>query len=290
MPTLTASSATSTLTPVATDTPLPSSTPTSVPTLPVDEAGKRLLDLLANNSDCQLPCLWGITPGKSTYWEAQTILLQLSSISQLTGFRPEGGSVMPVYPEGDLTLNTNAGFLSDNQIVSHIAFQAEELKKFTFSNGEAGFVNVFDSATFGNHIHYYSLQSVLAEQGIPASVMIVAHGVPVPRGGSGGFDILLLYPNQGILVNYTTQGYLIGSAVRGCPANAHVQMELYPPGDVDSFFALLKKTDWTLVMKNWYKPLEDVTSMSVEEFYQTFRQATNKCIETSAKFWPTPEP
>lgn len=274
---------------IPTDTPTPSPTLMALPTLPVQEAGKRLLELLSSNSNCHLPCFWGITPGKSTYQQAQEVLLPLSSISQLTAFTPQSGVVLPVYAEGDLALNTNAGFLSENQIVSHIAFQAEEMKRFAFSNGETGFVNIFDSTTFGDRLKFYSLQNVLAEQGIPASVMTSAHGVPVPRGGSGGFDILLLYPDKGILINYTTQGNLVGSNMRGCPVNAHVEMELYPPGQSDSFFESLKKTDWAVKM-NYYKPLEEVTSMSLEEFYNTFREPTDKCIETPAKLWPTPEP
>jgi hypothetical protein len=261
----------------------------ALPTLPIKEAGKRLLELLSSNGDCHLPCFWGITPGKSTYQQAQEVLLQLSSISQLTAFTPQSGAVLPVYAEGDLTLNTNVGFLSENQIVSHIAFQAEEMKKFAFSNGETGFVNIFDATTFGDRLKFYSLQNVLAKQGIPTSVMLSAHGVPVPPGGSGGFDILLLYPDKGVLINYTTQGNLVGSNMRGCPVSAHVEMELYPPGQSGSFFELLKRTDWAVKM-NYYKPLEEVTSMKLEEFYQTFREPTDKCIETPTKLWPTKEP
>ncbi len=280
-------------TPPVADTLTPAFTPKAVPTLPEEDARKRMLDLLANNGGCQLPCLWGIMPGKSTSQEAQVIWSPLSSIQSIydikPSFGPKGGYISPDFVEGDLILHTEVSYLSDNQIVSQIAFQAKEIKKFTISNSADGILDIFDSTAFGNRIKYYSIQNVLSELGIPSSVMIVTHRVPVPKGGDGGFDILLLYPDQGILVNYTMQGYLVGSNMRGCPTNAHVEMELYPPGNADSFFALLEKTDWA-VKKNWYKPLEDVTSMSVDEFYQTFRQLTNKCIDTSIKLWPTPQP
>ena len=109
------------------------------------------------------------------------------------------------------------------------------------------------------------------------------------RGGTGGFNILLLYPDQGILVNYKTQMQLHGTNVVGCPTNAYVRMELYPPGQPDSFFEGLKRTDWALKMTG-YKPVEETTSMSLQEFYNTFRTPTDKCIETPANLWPTPEP
>src|SRR6185436_4057409 len=59
----------------------PTNTSTIVPTLPAEGAWTKLLELLANNGGCRLPCLWGITPGKSTYKEAQAILTPLRSIS-----------------------------------------------------------------------------------------------------------------------------------------------------------------------------------------------------------------
>jgi len=174
----------------------------------------------------------------------------------------------------------------DNNSINHIAFSAEAHKPLA----QGGYEDVFNSKFFGEKVGAYTLPHVLTEQGVPSSVIIETAGGPLTRGGKGGFNILLLYPDQGILVNYRTQMHLNGVNVRGCPANAYVQMELYPPGQPDSFFEGLKQTDWTVKMNVDYKPLEEVTSMSVQEFYDTFREPTDKCIETPAKLWPTPEP
>lgn len=258
--------------------------PTTNPTLPVEIAKEKLLYLLSDNADCTLPCIWGIKPGESTYKDAQNILIPFTSISEFSGFMPTGGSVSPViYFENSLKLALDVGFLSNSdQIVTHIVFN-------TYALSEDGQQYMFDSKTFGEWIEYYSVPHVLSEQGIPESVMIATSGGPLTRGGFGGFDILLLYPEQGILVNYTTQMYLIGDNVRGCPQNAHVEMELYPPGNSTSFFQLLEKTNWAVKM-NYYMPLEDVTTLSTEDFYQVFHDLTDKCIETPANLWPIPEP
>lgn len=279
--TVPAGSATSTLIPVVNDTP------TAIPTLPVEEASKRLLDLLANNGDCRFPCLWGIVMGKSTYQEAQVILSSLSSISELTSFTPEGGAIFPVYKQVDLEIYVTVGFLTNpsDGIVNHIAFNTEARRLVK----DSGYENAFDSKFFGEKASAYALSHVLSEQGTPSSVMIATAGGPLTRGGTGGFAILLLYPDQGILVNYTTQMHLIGTNVRGCPVNAHIEMELYPMGSTDSFFEMLEQTDWAIKF-DYYKPLEEVTSMSINEFYQTFRESTEKCIETPANLWATPEP
>ncbi len=286
LPSLTAL-ATGLPTPLPTDSPVPL-TPTAIPTLSVEASRIRLLDLLASNSNCHLPCLWGMTPGKSSFKDAQTILVPLSSLSYSVDLNPPGpGGISPRYTEGDFEIYTRVGFLANTEsaIINRIGFIAEAHKPLK----EGGYEDVFDSKFFGNSTSAYGLSKVLSEQGIPSSVMIATLGGPLTRGSTGGFDILLLYPDQGILVNYTTQMHLVGTNVRGCPLNAHVEMELYPSGQGDSFFELLKQTDWAVKM-DYYNSIEDTTSMTLEEFYETFRESNNKCIETPANFWPTPEP
>ena len=289
-PTL-ASSATLVLTSTAfpTSTAIPSTTPTAVPALPVEEARARLLELLSDNGGCSLPCLWGITPGKSTYQEAETILRPLSSVSDHTSFIPGVGSLLPTYTEGDMELSVFLAYLfTHDGVVSMVAFKARETEQ-VMSNNERISFPAFDSPSLAERAGYYMLPRLLSEQGIPTSVMIATEGGPLRNMEVGNFLIVLLYPDEGIWANYETQRHLIGSNVRGCPSpsNAHVELELFPSGNSGQFYELLGQTDWA-VKEGWYKPLEEVTSMSVEEFHQTFRQPTGGCIDTPAELWPEP--
>ena len=283
---------TPTLTVTSSPTPTPISlltfTPTFVPTLPVEEAQTQFLDLLSNNGGCRLPCLWGITPGRSTIQDAQLILVPLSSLSRFKDLLPSPITIDPIYKEDDLEIATNSSFVYGNDgIIGSIFFRARE-----FRVGEPGnpttLKPVFDSRRFGERLRPYMLSQVLSEQGVPNKVLISTDGGENTGNNVPGFYILLLYPDRGILVNYTTNKELIRGNVRGCPPNAHVEMELYPPGQTELFFESLKQTDWGIT-KNGYKPLEEATSMSVEEFYEIFRNPTDKCIETPVNIWPTPE-
>ncbi len=273
-----------------TQTLAPTSIPTIVPTLSVDDARKKLLDLLANNGDCHLPCLWGIMPGKSTYQEVRTILTPLSSLSNLTHLNySDNGGISPQYMEDHLTISTKVDYVSSsNNIISHITFEGRAWKAWDYGSAGPGIKNIFDSKTFGQRLNFYMLPQVLSEQGMPVAVVLQAiRGTP-----SGGFEIVLLYPDQGMLVHYTTQMEIIGANLRGCPANAHVELELFPPGHADSFAEFLSKTNWAFLWpsipddSNW-RPIEKATSMSLEQFYEIFRQPTNKCIESPAKLWST---
>jgi hypothetical protein len=266
--------------------------PTIVPTLSVDDARKRLLDLLANNNNCRLPCLWGITPGSSTYQDAQNILAPLGSISPaiLTRLSSSPSSISPVYKEGDLEIDTDLRFLyGDDGIVSGNAFQVQYLKRVVAPNGEGMFQGIFDSKTFGERVRAYMLPQVLAEQGIPAAVLLQTHGIQAKFGG--GFEILLFYPERGLFIHYETQMKIIGDKVRGCFANAHVEFELSPSGHPDTYSEMLSQTQWGGLWPPptdniFWKPIEKATSMSLEQFYETFRQSTDTCIETPLKLWP----
>jgi hypothetical protein len=272
-----------------------------IPTLSAENARLRLLDLLANNGECKLPCLWGITPGKSSYREARSILIPLSGIAETAFFDPKSpDSISPLYTENNLHLSTNVvdrlstsvGYLyGADQIVSRIGFEAlEEEVTFDSKGNWTEKRPIFDSNTFLDRAAYYSLAHVLTEQGMPASVMIQFIGGSLYPVYAGGLDIALLYPDQGIWVNYTMPMQNHGDIKIGCPnGNAQVKMELFPTGNPKSFYAQLDLTNWGMI-KGAYKPLEEVTTLSVEKFYETFRNPTSdQCIQAPANLWPTPE-
>ena len=279
---------TPTLTLAPTYTSTPSTTPTVIPTLPVEAARIRLLDLLANNGNCSLPCLWGITPGESTFQDARIILEPLSSISDFTDFSPGPGAIDPIYTIGDLMIYTTIRFITypATEIVSYIIFEARALKEMI---GESGVEDVFDSRVFGERLSLYMLPRILSQYGRPSSVLLSTLAeFPDSRYGQGHFQILLLYPDQGILVHYTTEMSVVGANVIGCPSNAHIELELYPSGNGESFLDNLEPS-WQNEIQNNYKPLEEVTSMSTDDFYQLYRQPTNECLVTPSNLWPVPE-
>lgn len=264
-------------------------TVTIIPTLPEDEARTQLLGLLANNGNCRLPCLWGITPGKSKSIEAQEILTAFNSISVLTNFGSDGGSITTWYTEDSLILSSTVGFNSENSIVRYLTFRGEEYKETA-----DGLLPIYDSETFGKRLRPYMLTGILSEFGEPALVVVHTSGQHIT--GSGGFEILLLYPDEGIFARYTTQRETVGNDARGCLANAQVELRLYPSGDANAYYESLKETTWggmfdgPILMDNpSWKSVEKVTNMSLTKFYETFREPTDKCIETPANLWFIPE-
>ena len=271
-------------------------TPTQarIPTLPVDDADTRLINLLASNSNCNLPCVWGITPGENTHEDAQEILVPLSSISDFTSLNSSPGDISPIHVDGNKLLVTRIAFsFSEDRVINHITFQIKALNKIMTLNGEPSFSGIFEVTPFTKYIEYYMLPSILSKLGVPASVVISTSAKPNPQG-QGGFEIVVLYPELGVAAHYTTNGQLIGNDVTGCFSSAFVDLDLYPAGDSVSFSKGFTELSWArfwpgpIDTVHW-KQLEKATNMTLEEFFETFREPTGKCIKTPANLWPTPE-
>ncbi len=293
----TAALPTGTATLIPTFTPTVTDTPVAIPTLPAEVAYSRLFDLLGDNGDCRLPCFLGITPGASSHQDALNVMAPFSGISDSSDFSGSGGSIVSIYTEGDFDLITNLHFSSDHDVVRRMSFEVQELRKVTTPYGQTGYESIFDSPFLGDRAKRYMLPQVLSEQGIPADVVVSTYKTRISHGGdggeiAGGFDIFLFYPDRGLFVHYTTQMQPVGAFIRGCPAIAWVEMEMYPAGRPDSFPGFFAGSRWSSLWpvpdNPYYKPLEKAASMSVEQFYETFRRRTNACLETPADLWQAP--
>ncbi|MBI5823364.1 MAG: hypothetical protein HZB18_05000 [Chloroflexi bacterium] len=258
-----------------------------IPALSFDEAQSKFQSLLVNNGGCKLPCFWGINPGKTLFQEAVSILAPLSSISEFTRFEKEIGAIDPDYIDDEFNIHTSVRFLANpnTNTVSQIGFTARAYNRI-----DDNLIYVFDSSDFIERFSYYMLTNILTEYGKPTKVMMSTMA-KLPTGGAsnGGFNILLLYPEQGMLVNYTMPMQVVGENIMGCPSNSHVKFDLYPSGQADLFFDRLEPTGWNQIIQNTYKPIDEATTMSKDDFYQTFIQQTDKCILTPASLWPIPD-
>jgi len=292
------STATTSVNPIITDppTPIPTKTQTPIPTLEMEIAEELLDELLASNGACDLPCLWGIVPGKGKYQDVIALLEPLRGISEyptMNELKSESGSMDFSNIQGDFQFNTHIGYLTEEHVVSKIRFRVSMFKrKNDPSNGEY-WIGVYNSNLFRQEFQTFTVSGVLSKLGAPAEVVISTDGGPARGSSVPGFYVLLVYPEQGVLVRYTTFRQLVGGNVRGCLTNAHAEFELFPSGQADLFSNNVDSTDWA----NWWpvpddspywKSIETATSMSVQDFYEAFRQPTDKCLETPANIWYLP--
>ena len=239
----------------ATFTPEPTATSTPLPTLSPDEAVTKIQRLYATNNGCLLPCWWGIIPGTTDWETARHFLAQLSSgIIEQTN---------PDFP-GIISSHVNLliGWAPHRYIVDNgIVIKMEGYIEMT---------PLFDPTT------------ILATYGPPSEVRVE---------GDEYLDIFLFYPEQGFLLEYQTRNgntEWINGVARGCiRPNGVTYIVVWSPAETFTFSERLQQTTQFRADPDPGLPLEEATGMTIDTFYQTFRNAEPPlCLETPNSLWP----
>jgi len=248
---------------------MPSPSQTFVPPTPSFTTENRtptsVLDLMYTEG-CTLPCWWGIIPGQSVWNDVYPFLSQYDSDIHTTG---NVQSVLYAYvripiPEefskvGEIRINVTVsnGMVSDLAIIEIIGF--------------------------------YDLPSVLSLLGQPNEIYI--HTYSSYLGIDPPLDVLLLYKDQGILALYPSseEDIIDDTIIRGCFSTSPI-LYLWASGNPKTFREAVDT--FGLDYYKWDKPimpLEEATGMTVETFYETYRDPANDpCIETPRDLWPDP--
>jgi hypothetical protein len=256
---------TSTPAQIRTPTMKSTTTSTSVPTSMFSqaEADQGLIDLLITNGGCQLPCWWGLNPGKSTWQDAWNLLSRYDSNIYVKG-TPEQERFMEAYipvPEisGKATSRFRTLITANKEIIQTIDVHGV------------------------SRIPSYSLANFLSQYGQPDEIWISTYqfypSVDVP------FTMVLFY-RRGILAGYSTLAEdPQGDVVLGCLQDTP-QLRLWDPVKETTFQESAALFGWN-VSGGTYLSLEQASDLSVEKFYQIY-QGSNKvpCVKTPAKLWP----
>lgn len=257
--------------------------PAASPTLSKEDAKQLLAHLLENNNNCNLPCVWGITPNQTTVEMATDNVGPLGVISNLTDMDSLSYTINPSFTINNLTIFARLLYIFDeSKVINHISLH------LTAQNNTPEKEFNYDSSTFGEIVKFYELPNILNIHGEPDAVYIGTLAGDYPNGGNWGFHILLIYPDQGILIDYITNPKILEGKILGCPKNALINMELYPPGNIINFNEKINQSNWKQNIASNYKPIEQVTNLSIKEFYENFRLSAESCIETPINYWPTP--
>ncbi len=255
-------------------TPTPSPTLTPLPTLTARESETRIRELLRTNGDCELPCWWGITPGRTTWAATRQFIIQMGG--RTSDMLHRDGSIG--HGVGGFDANdiyTSVGVLERGGVVESIEVAIE---------GE------HNQLVFLEDWKYYSLSQILAIYGEPSRVWIQLAAGPVMPGSTMGYGIWLFYDHLGFLVSYGGSGVVVQSIYRICPAQngpggiVSIRLWLQSPHSKTSLEELAGVTRENLP---YLRPVEEATGLSVDEFYALFTQSdAPACFESPRDMWP----
>lgn len=237
---------------------------TAIPTLPVEEQEAYLLDLIKANGDCELPCFLGIQPGESQ-WE------ELRKIDGPTYYREryvpdeKGFLRIPFYVNREKFSNFDLVVWGSGNIIENIMVDARLYMPD----------DPYHFPAFASVMQQYSMENILTVYGIPSRILINVQGQAEPESGTQA-SILIFYDNVGILIDFwfldvVTQDS-ITRKLRTCPDYEHIHsigFYLQNPNNKTPLERMIGDED-DYVLNYLLKPLNEITAMSIEEFYKIF--------------------
>jgi hypothetical protein len=132
-------------------------------------------------------------------------------------------------------------------------------------------------------LDFYLLHNLLSTYGPPEEVYIQAFSVT--PSGSLPFYVELFYPQQGFTLSYNDKASLRDDQIQVC-IHDKFSLSLWTPGSIETFNDLARVGNFPADELPLYRPLQEVTAMDVETFYDTFKNSDNPfCLETPAELW-----
>ncbi len=274
-------------------TPSPVLILTSAPTLDADVAFRILRDYLKNKQPCQLPCWWGITPGKSTLSEVQKQLTDFSGISKRIYFGQAGnswvvGNLDIDFDEGDSVIGVRSSYLASSNIeaISFVGIDTVSLPKSTKGR-------VYGDVNYNELLFAYTLPQIVSTYGIPAQTFMTAEIYAAEPTAPDYFVIRLLYPNLGVFLRYRMPAETNDSVYMFCPSQSVVYLDLIPQeygNDYKDYFKQIASTEWNPAIPEitFYKSTDEALGITNEEFYRLIATSPTKCFESPISIWPDP--
>lgn len=228
-------------------------------------------DLLKDNASCELPCFLGITPGKTSWPKAKSILEIFTPNNQFTPYFIDSDTkklkqyTFQIITTKDVRLSTYIQLSVDvNDMVQNIIFNAE-----IFHDGSTEF--------YDKHLLKYSLGEVFRIYGAPDNIYFYSD---LKRGHS--YSLTVVYENLKMVID------LVGGNVKEisdgvyelCPNVGDgnisaMKIALADPSNPTDIKVLIGYPFWEGV-----PPFEEVAGMSLNNFYELMaNNQTPACFE-----------
>ena len=276
--------------------------PTPIASLSIENRKEVLTGFVQENGGCQLPCIFGITPGISDHTAVDALISYLRINSRKTDDQTNNINIDTFTNE-----NSNGARMNfyENKVNVGIIFSAHvvdsKVEGITFSGQALQMIDIGAIKLFGNQYYDdllkpFSLSTVLEIYGQPDQILIRPfpdhEGYPSPPAGYT-FDFVLFYLKQGFVAEYIAVRAEAGSNFVGCATKSYItQISSWNPDESISMTEAIKyfsNLDGIYEANiSEYKQLQDVTSLSITDFHNMYRISdSSECVQTPKELWPS---
>lgn len=294
---------------LATPSPTARPTPTALPPFSTDTAKSVLGRFVQENGGCQLPCILGLTPGVSNQVDLDSFIQYFQEHAHDSRDLVDNVNV-EFYVEDAQRFASVYFFTNTVGVSVHGAYEVSQgvIRRASLSSASMQYFEISITSDVGAKILYgdpsfmellnaFTLPQVLNTYGLPAQVFIRPYPDYPSRPSPPAqytFSFVLDYSEQGFLIEYIAKRQAQGRQYFGCPSQpANVRIIAWNPSLLSSEQALRDFPYLEINLENWYlyQPIEKVSTMSIEQFAEIFKDAaTQECVFTQKEIWPTQEP
>lgn len=275
-------------------------TTTPLSTLSSKNAEALFITLLKTNGNCNLPCIWGLTPDINNIEDVKSFMLRFSNLNLSTGikseinFRSNEGSLYFTYRADDWDNFISLRYHGVNQIET-LFLEGEGLEAPLLSN----------PSTLGRLMSNYSLSQILLKYGKPSEALIYVYPNELdrPYADWNPFVLLLIYSDKRFYVNYVLNKETKGVDYLGCPGKiSDFSLAAWSANKYNSYLDVAREDPdrWGIndEISEFFVSIESATNFSLNEFYDKFKNPSEAgCITTPQNIWsnlkqssPTPMP
>jgi hypothetical protein len=223
--------------------------------------------------NCLLPCFWSIIPGE-TEWKNVEAFLSTFAYDISYGSADGTFSDVPV----------------EDSFIAWMSLFLPELSNAPFSYAfdvQNGVVTMVDASILP--VPNSTLPTILNEYGQPTEIWLLTANAPMDD--VLGFYLTLFYAQHHFMLGYGGDGEVVDGKVHGCLSGEEESFHLvaWSPEEELTFADTTEGLHKPLRPVIYDLLLEEATGMSVETFYETFRNANEPvCLETPIELWPNP--
>jgi len=232
-----------------------------------------------NNETCKLPCWWGIEPESTNFSTLDPVMAPLG-LREL-GHResmPDG-----IIPSGFSNSNNSFGNVSGVFWFWEQVYQGIKvvLEPSSSTGGGLSFIQT-----------HYELKPILIEYGMPSRVLVgLIADAPEPTT-TWVYEIWVFYDDKGMGLNCRGPYDLPTStdhAIRVCLNRLDlIFLYLQSPNGLRDFVEYQFGEELGieyLLEHQFLRPWEEVTGLSVAEFYSMFSRDNNDCFDSPRELW-----
>ncbi len=246
--------------------------------------------MIKSNGGCELPCVWGATPGQSDASVLIETMARFGVFETETYYTYHHIDWCSFFAQIKLE-NTN-DFLR-LQIGCDATANTIKIIGITLEAQSSDFVNVFTDPDFKVLTHYYSISNILNTYGKPEEVLIGTWGEdPFLKATYTPFSVVLVYEQRGILFEYISPMIEVGSSFTGCPQEGRIRVVAWDPTSPPAFSEIADNSSsdgYNSLGFEYFKSLADATGISLDEFYRIYSSESNtECLLTPSSMWLNP--